>query len=271
MGLGNIRDMTFDIRLAEGQGPKACVAEISGDVDTVVVPELKAALENALDGGCRNVVLDLKRVTYADSSALSLLVWLDQQLRPINGRMVLSGANRDVTRILELSGLVQVAASVTTSPNVSAALEGLDLPEQAQDRLWAERIQIPSRIDVLSDARERVAALVSKLRVGDATLFDIKVALGEALANAVRHGSPPDGESEIDIDVEAYADRVVISVIDCGCGFDGEHACSGDLYASGGRGIMFMRALMDKVEFSPSESGGTIVTLTKHRTAATAE
>jgi hypothetical protein len=28
---------------------------------------------------------------------------------------------------------------------------------------------------------------------------------------------------------------------------------------------MFMRALMDHVAFSPSENGGTVVTLVKHR------
>ena len=154
--------MSFEIRLADGQGPRACVAEIAGDVDTTVVPELRGALEDALDGGCRNVILDLKRVTYADSSALSLLVWLDQRLRPIEGRMVLAGANRDVSRILELSGFVQVAASVATSPNVSAALEGLDLPEEAQDPIWLERVRMPAKVEALSTAREEVSSLVSR-------------------------------------------------------------------------------------------------------------
>jgi serine/threonine-protein kinase RsbW len=263
--LGSIQNMTFEVRVAEEQGPDACIAVISGDVDTAVVPELKESLEAALDGGCRNVVLDLSRVTYADSSALSLLVWLDKRLRPLDGRMVLAGANRDVTRILELSGLVQVAASVTTSPNVSAALEGLELAEETEEPEWRERVSMPSRVDALSEARERVCVLISRLGLGEAALFDIKVALGEALANAVRHGSPADREAEVDVDVEAFPDRVVIKVIDCGCGFDGRHICGDDVYAAGGRGIMFMRALMDKVQFSPSDMGGTTVTLVKHR------
>jgi serine/threonine-protein kinase RsbW len=234
------------------------------------VPDLRVALEDALDGGCRNVVLDLKQVTYADSSALSLLVWLDRRLRPLDGRMVLAGANRDVTRILELSGLVQVAASVTTSPNVSAALEGLDLPVLAEERLWLQQVRMPAKVDALSAAREQVSGLVSGLGLGEAAVFDIKVALGEALANAVRHGSPSDGGAEIAIDVEAYRDRVVLKVTDRGCGFDGVHACSGDLYAAGGRGVMFMRALMDRVDFGLSEEGGTVVTLVKHRSPVSA-
>ncbi len=240
-------------------------------MDTSVVPDLKEALEDALECGCRNVILDLRRVTYADSSALSLLVWLDQRLRPLDGRMVLAGANRDVTRILELSGLVQVAATVATSPNVSAALEGLELPEEAEEPLWSEEVRMPARVDALSTAREQVSSLLARLGLGDAALFDIKVALGEALANAIRHGSPQDGEAEIDVEVEAYSDRVVVRVIDRGCGFDGVHAGAVDLYAAGGRGIMFMRALMDRVDFAPAGSGGTMVTLVRHRSAAVPE
>ena len=39
---------------------------------------------------------------------------------------------------------------------------------------------------------------------------------------------------------------------------------SDDLYAPSGRGIMFMRALMDRVDFEPAPGGGTLVRLTKH-------
>ncbi len=270
--MGINQDMSYEMKLAQEPASSACVAELSGDVDMAVVSEIRNAFEGVLDAGCRNVVLDLRHVAYADSSALSLLVWLDQQLRPLAGSMVLAGANRDVTRILELSGLVQVAQSVRMSPSVAAALEGLGLAEESDVPLWAEHVEMPADVTALSATRESVSGLVSRLGLADAALFDVKVALGEALANAVRHGSPMNGQSgSIDVIVEAYPDRVVIKIVDQGCGFDGVHACSGDLYASGGRGVMFMRALMDRVDFTPSESGGTIVTLVKHRSALHAD
>ena len=65
-----------------------------GDVDIAVVPELQEGLDEALVGGCENVVLDLADVTYADSSALGFLVWLDRRIVPQQGRLVLAGANR---------------------------------------------------------------------------------------------------------------------------------------------------------------------------------
>jgi anti-anti-sigma factor len=255
--------LVFEI--AEQQTSHSCVVRMSGDIDTGVVPELRERLGAAVVGGCGNVVLDLTDVTYADSSALGLLVWLDHQLVPLNGRLVLAGANPDVRRILELSGLVNVAASITTSSDVAAALEGLELAETPAQLLWTERFEMDANVDSLADARERAAALIAELGFAEGALFDIKVALGEALANAVRHGSPGADAEEVGVRIDAYEDRIVIEVSDRGCGFDGVPRASDDLYAPGGRGIMFMRALMDRVEFETPESGGTLVRLVKHR------
>lgn len=255
--------MDYDITHDAASG--ACIVSIRGDIDTAVTPELQNAIDLSLESGCRNVVMNLREVTYADSSALGLLVWLDHRLQPLGGRLVLASANRDVTRVLELSGLVQVASTVATSPNVSAALEGLELPETPPDALWSHEIVMPAQVEALARAREEACETVSRLSFGEAALFDIKVALGEALANAVRHGSPEGQDATVLVCVDAYEDRVVIRVSDSGCGFDGEHACSGDVYDSGGRGVMFMRALMDRVDFSAGPGGGTVVTLVKHR------
>ena len=245
--------------------PRACVVHLFGDLDTAVVPELKDELKAALSGGCDNVVLDLAEVVYADSSALGLLVWLDHLLGPGGGRLVLVGANCDVQRILELSGLVGVAASIGTSADVEEALAGFDLGDEPSEPLWYEEIEMVADVNNLSDVRERVCEIIAPLGLAESAVFDIKVALGEALANAVRHGSPRDEEAVVQIGVGAYDDRLVLEVRDTGVGFDGVAAKSDDMYAPSGRGVMFMKALMDRVEFETPESGGTTVRLTMHR------
>lgn len=260
--------MGVDVRPVNGT--RACVFEVSGDVDIAAVPQLKTKLDFTLETGYRNVILDLSRVAYADSSALSLLIWLDRRLAPLGGRLVLAGANRDITRVLELSGLVEVAASVETSPNVAAALEGLRLPDTSVQPLWTRTIEVAARPEALSGVREEACESIADLHVSESSLFDMKVALGEALANAVRHGSPGGAEDTITVVIEGYEDRVVLRVTDAGVGFDGVQADTDDIYASGGRGIQFMRALMDRVEFECLPAGGTSVILTKHRTEASA-
>jgi len=256
--------------ISHEDGPATCVVHLRGDIDTSVVPELKNGLDSALSGGCVNIILDLSAVDYADSSALGLLVWLDHRLDPIGGKMVLAGANRDVTRILELSGLVTVAASIAMSVNVAAALEGLVLTAIPTLKLWSQGIEMPADVNMLGDVREHVCRLVTPLGFPEAAVFDIKVALGEALANAVRHGSPGGVDGVVKVAVSAYEDRLVIEVTDAGVGFDGTATCHDDVYAAGGRGIMFMRALMDRVEFECPTAGGTTVRLVKHRRGAAA-
>lgn len=255
----------MDLDIERREGRQACVFHLAGDIDVAVVPELRSALDRAIETGCDNIVLDLGEVTYADSSALGLLVWLDHRLQPREGKAILAGANEDVSRIFELSGLLSVAGCLEEGEDVESAVACFDVAGAGTAAEWSRSLEVPADVRALAGVREQVHEMVGDLDFAESALFDIKVAVGEALANAIRHGSPADGSAAIHVEVTAYPDRLVMQVTDSGSGFDGDHACSDDLYAVGGRGVMFMRALMDQVCFAPLEGGGTEVTLVKHR------
>jgi anti-anti-sigma factor len=248
----------------------ACVARLSGDVDFASVPAVREALDHAIRDGCTSVVLDLSDVVYADSSALGLLVWIDKRLQPAGGKLVLAGADSNVSRVLELSGLVGVAPTLSASGSVGEALDRLGRPTVSGPALWTERLDSPAAVDRMSEVRTRVVDWVRPLGMPEAGLFDLKVAVGEALANAVRHGSPSGGMDVVAIEVTAFADRVEVLISDQGHGFNGDAECDDDVYAPGGRGVMFMRALADAVEFSPCDGGGTTVRLVKRLPASPA-
>jgi len=243
---------------------RVCVAHLEGEIDISVVPSVKSALDSTVEGGCENLILDLSRVTYADSSALGLLVWLDHRLTPRGGKLILAGANRDVARVLELSGLVNIAPSIAASPSVTSAMEGLELTDRPTELLWREELIVPAQVASLSQSRLRVVELLDRVTLSEASLFDIKVAVGEALANAIRHGSPHPETDQVKIDLAVHDDRIVIMITDAGEGFEEGVGAATDLYATSGRGIMFMRALMDRVDFRRESNGGTTVTLIKH-------
>lgn len=251
------------VQIEQKENVPICVAHLQGDVDMAVVPDIRQAVEEAISHGCSNVVLDLTDVHYADSSALGLLVWLDRRLEPYGGRLVLANADSNVSRVLELSGLVRVAPSISTASDVTDAINGLDLKPASTEPLWSEELAVPADIEQLARVRSQVCSLVETLGMPENGLFDLKVAVGEALANAVRHGSPDGVEDTIQVTVDAYEDRAIVTVSDRGHGFNGEIAAGPDVYASSGRGILFMNALMDNVEFDASLEGGTAVRLTK--------
>ncbi|MDO8915605.1 MAG: anti-sigma factor antagonist [Coriobacteriia bacterium] len=255
------------VRIERPGSSAACVVHIDGDMDMSVVPAIRSAVDAAVDLGCTCVVLDLSGVTYADSSALGLIVWMDRRLQPLDGRLVLAGADRNVNRVLELSGLVGLAPSVVMASDTEQALGTLELVPERSGPSWEERLVVAAEVASMSGVRRRVCDLVAPLGLTEGAVFDLKVAVGEALANAVRHGSPGGSGDAVQVTVSAYDDRVVVTVQDAGGGFDGDPLSGDDVYASGGRGVMFMRALMDRVEFSRCDDGGTVVRLTKRLAA----
>ena len=146
------------VTVEKHESVRAAVLRLSGDVDLAVVPSIEIEVADLLDSGLCNLVIDLAEVTYADSSALGLLVWLDRQLDGTDGRVVLVGANRDVTRILEMSGLISVAESIKTGDSVEDALDGLDVVSSDAEPEWTEEFSIMADVGALGQVRDRVHA-----------------------------------------------------------------------------------------------------------------
>lgn len=95
---------------------------------------------------------------------------------------------------------------------------------------------------------------------------EISLALSEACANVVQHAGEHAGEHEeyqVDVAIDDHVCR--ISVLDDGTGFDPE-AVSARRPASpldGGRGLILMRALVDRLDFRETEDGRHGVILEK--------
>lgn len=82
--------------------------------------------------------------------------------------------------------------------------------------------------------------------VPDRAADDIKVALGEACANAVRHAR---GSSEYWVSLEVGPDGCEVEVVDVGPAFEVPESYQVDPEAEAGRGLLLMRALVDDFEF----------------------
>jgi anti-anti-sigma factor len=80
----------------------------SGEIDLASSPELRKALRDP-QASVRTVVLDLRGVTFIDSSGLGVIVGQQKRARETGNdfAVVIDGASA-VERILELSGLVKV-------------------------------------------------------------------------------------------------------------------------------------------------------------------
>lgn len=91
---------------------------------------------------------------------------------------------------------------------------------------------------------------------------DIELAVTEACTNVLKHA---DGtENGYDVSVSIDETDCDIRVVDSGAGFDHEGHEPGLAGDEGGRGILLMRSLVDRVHFASVPEQGTIVHLQKH-------
>jgi serine/threonine-protein kinase RsbW len=85
-------------------------------------------------------------------------------------------------------------------------------------------------------------------------IFAVHLALEEAFLNAVKHGNKMNPNKEIKIDYLVDVDRIEISMMDEGNGFDPEVVpdprYGENLYKTEGRGLFLIRSYMDVVEFN---------------------
>ena len=98
------------------------------------------------------------------------------------------------------------------------------------------------------------------LHVDGAVIDEIALALTEACANVVQHAGPlQDYEVQVEIDDE----RCRICVADTGGGFDPASVPTEvtESLLEGGRGLLLMRALVDRLDFQLDADGRHRVTL----------
>ena len=92
----------FDVGISRLQDGGISFA-LSGDLDLSTLEQLERALDESLDGQPELVVLDLRQLTFLDSSGLRAMLALHSSLREQGGRLVLVRGPRRVHRVLELT------------------------------------------------------------------------------------------------------------------------------------------------------------------------
>jgi serine phosphatase RsbU (regulator of sigma subunit)/anti-sigma regulatory factor (Ser/Thr protein kinase) len=133
----------------------------------------------------------------------------------------------------------------------------------APDRLLGEparELVLPNEPSRVPEVRAFVGHFLNDLRAPVEATGEILLAVGEAAANANRHGRRAEGRSEVRVYCSLEGPSIEITIADDGPGFDPGAAARTlpDRFASGGRGLFLMRELMDEVEFDSSNEGTTV-------------
>jgi serine/threonine-protein kinase RsbW len=113
----------------------------------------------------------------------------------------------------------------------------------------------------------RILAAMQASGFSDKDAFGTRLALEEALVNAVRHGHRNDTRKQVDVRFHISDSQLLIEVQDQGPGFDPDGLpdplSPENLERPGGRGVFLMRNYMTWVQYNEA---GNCVTLCKAKT-----
>lgn len=122
----------------------------------------------------------------------------------------------------------------------------------------ATELVVPSDLRAAKQAEGKILVEIERHRFPETCTFAIKLALEEAITNAIRHGNDNDANKHIRLRFRVTPQRAEIWVADEGGGFSIEKVpdptLDENLNKPSGRGIMLMRAYMDEVGFNPAGS-----------------
>jgi anti-anti-sigma factor len=92
----------FDLHTSDE--PSGRLASLSGEIDLSTVEAAGERLREAIGQDDGAVVIDLREVTFLDSSGLRLLLQLNRELSEAGRRLVIVQGPRRVARVFELTG-----------------------------------------------------------------------------------------------------------------------------------------------------------------------
>lgn len=134
------------------------------------------------------------------------------------------------------------------------------------------QVAIPSDTTVAQEIQERIVSELERREYTSRDVFGVRLALEEAITNAIRHGNGNDKSLEVFISCEISDEMMHVEVEDQGPGFTPEAVpdptAEENLDLPGGRGVLLMNAYMSKVEYN--EKGNRVI-LEKARTVESAE
>ncbi|QDT57199.1 Anti-sigma F factor [Caulifigura coniformis] len=121
-------------------------------------------------------------------------------------------------------------------------------------------ITIPSDTSAGHEVQERIVSLMEEREYSMRDVFSVRLALEEALVNAIKHGNQLDPDKSVRIQCDVEQDRVYVEIEDQGPGYVPDDVpdptLDENIERASGRGLMLIKSFMNRVEFN--EKGNCI-------------
>jgi serine/threonine-protein kinase RsbW len=133
----------------------------------------------------------------------------------------------------------------------------------------AADVTIPSDLAEARRIQDQIVAALEAVRYSEHDIFSIKLAVEEALVNAIKHGNQMDPAKRVHVSYRITPDRFEVRITDEGPGFNPEDVPDPtdpeNIEKPCGRGLLLIRGFMTSVEYV---GRGNVVTMSKVRNGA---
>ena len=130
-------------------------------------------------------------------------------------------------------------------------------------------VVIPSDTEAGQAVQERIVSRLESLEYSIRDVFGVRLALEEALVNAIKHGNGLDPDKTVRVNCLIEDDLLRVEIEDQGLGFNmgdvPDPTAEENLERPCGRGIMLIKSFMTSVEYNAK---GNRVVLEKRRSSA---
>lgn len=125
-------------------------------------------------------------------------------------------------------------------------------------------MKIKSKPSEIPKAVNKIISSLEVLGLEEHVIFRLRLALEEAILNAIQHGNNFNPKLEVKVDFWQKRNELIFTVEDEGEGFDYKNLPDPtqeiNRLKTSGRGIFLIRNIMDKIEFNEK---GNRITMTK--------
>ena len=98
------------------------VVAIAGEIDLNSSPQMRKAFGELIDKGTTKVIVDLKQVSYIDSSGLATLIEVMQKIKKNRGAMSLVNMSDKIRNLFEITKLDKLFSIYRTQEEALAAV-----------------------------------------------------------------------------------------------------------------------------------------------------
>lgn len=111
------------MRLKEGSSQGIDVFALEGDIDLHFAPSLRSVLQPKIRAHCPALIVDLARVTFIDSTGLSVLIEYFRDAGEHGGVLCLCGLNQELKNIFKIVGLDRTMPMFATVEHAAGAIK----------------------------------------------------------------------------------------------------------------------------------------------------